>query len=102
MNTNRYSSSHKLTTAMFRLQTIAVLLSFAAQGLSIGCEYVGLDTFQDKLTGKTITQLDPLVENEDFEIIDPYKCSWRFHVPPDRKTPPANIRDSSEVFRTCK
>jgi hypothetical protein len=87
---------------MFRLQTIAVLLSLVAQGFSIGCEYVGLDTFQDKSTGKIITQLDPLVEGQGFEIVDPYKCSWRFHVPPDRKTPPANVRDFSEVFRTCK
>jgi hypothetical protein len=67
----------ELTTTMFRLQTIAVLLSFAAQALSIGCEYIGLDTFKEDLTKKIITQLDPLVEDPNFETIDPYQCYWR-------------------------
>jgi hypothetical protein len=87
---------------MFRLQTIAVHLSLAAQALSIGCEYIGLDTFKEDLTGEIITQLDPLVEDSRFEIIDPHQCYWRFHVPPERKTTPANIRDFSEDFRSCK
>ena len=102
MNTITYLSTDKFMINMVRLQTIAVLLSCAAQGLSIGCEYVGLDTFQYRSTRNIITQLDPLVEGPGFEIVDPYKCSWRFHVPSDRKTPPASIRDFSKVFRTCE
>jgi hypothetical protein len=96
------SITFKLTTTMFKLQTITVLFSLAAQGLSIGCEYIGLDAFKENSTGKVITQLDPLVESEEFDIIDPYKCSFRFHTPQDRKATLENIQDFSEEFRRGK
>lgn len=92
----------ELTTIMFRPQTIAVFLSFAAHGLSIGCEYVGLDYFKDKPTGTITTQLDPLVEGQGFDIIDPYKCSFRFHTPQDRTATLENIQNFSDEFRNGK
>lgn len=66
---------------MFKLQIFAVLLSLASQGVSVGCEEIGLDTYTNDVTKVKITQKNPLVAGQGFDIYDARDCIWRFHVP---------------------